>query len=120
MLAFLFLMGLALIPVVMVWAIIQLFRWIMKKTTGQDIYITPDRHFEMYRKMKILWDYDPLDYSDTAQRKPRKTKETPHYDRLMAQNQQVAQASERLSQSKPQAIPDPETPAQLSDLLDIK
>ncbi|MEO1646171.1 MAG: hypothetical protein AAFR67_13355, partial [Chloroflexota bacterium] len=72
--ALLFLLAISSIPIIGVWLCIQLFRFIMKRTTGADVYISPDGYFHMYRKMKTLWDKDPLDYDadDTPVRRKRK------------------------------------------------
>ena len=115
--ALLFLLTISTIPVIGVWACIQLFRIIMKRTTGADIYISPDGYFHMYRKMKTLWDKDPLAYDadDTPIR--RKRKHTPHYDRLIDQ-QEISKASERLQAPPLQEKTKSAEPVPLAELLE--
>lgn len=120
--ALFFLLAISTIPIIGVWLCIQLFRFIMKRTTGADVYISPDGYFHMYRKMKTLWDKDPLDYDADDMPMPRKRKHTPHYDRLAGQLEQheVAEASERLQVPTLQEQSAPTEPVPLATLLERK
>lgn len=99
MIAILFLFVVSMIPVACVWFCIQVFRWMVKRSTGAEVQITPDSYFEMYRNMKTVWHHAPLDYSAEGQGERRKSKHNPRFERLMEQDnaQRLALAQERIA-----------------------
>ncbi len=116
MIAILFLFVVAMIPVAGVWLCIQAFRWLMKHNTGAEVQITPDNYFNMYRNMKTVWHHDPLNYEADSQHKTRKSKHTPHYDRLIEQDKQrLAEAQYRMAD-----VVDEQEHMQLVSLLESK
>ena len=117
MIAILFLFIVAMIPVACVWLCIQAFRWLMKRKTGAEVQITPDNYFHIYRNIKVLWHHNPLDYEAEGQRKARKPKHNPHYERLIEQEnaQRLDMARQRIREVE--EVDTDHEPVQLGSLL---
>ena len=119
MIAILFLFLVSMIPIMGVWLCIQVFRWLVKRSTGAEVQITPDNYFDMYRNMKTVWHHDPLDYSAGTQADRRKSKHNPHFERIMDKDnaQRLASARQRISE---QTIDDSQEVVELASLLNNK
>ncbi|MEO1289491.1 MAG: hypothetical protein AAFV93_17140 [Chloroflexota bacterium] len=103
-----------------------LFRWLIKKFTGYDIwYFHGAQHEYLKNEVDFAklndWDHETgfVSSNDNRKRKARKAKVSPHYDRLhaMEKSNTVVDTPECLQMPTEASLND--EPVALSDLLDV-